>query len=376
MASNRKKIAVVVPKYGLVGGGERFVFELTERLANIPGYEIHVFSNKWRSESDHITFHKIPIITFPKWLTSISFAYLANRKIAKMDFDLIHSHDRIFKSNVVTLHSIPHQTWVREIRQKRWLSLFDRGTSWTEKQMYKYSGCQMFLPVSNLVKIKLLETFHLDEQRIRVIHPGVDVERFQSANPYNRQKIRDELGISELDLLILFVGMNFEVKGLDSLLSAIALLKSEYDNDQVKVLVVGKGNNKKYEALAHKLGIGEQLIFSGVRNDIERMYQSGDILVMLSKFDTFGMVVTEAMAASLPVIISDKVGAKDLVVQGENGFVVNREDIKMISSKINLMLNKENRLEMGKKAHHTALNNTWDQMTLKVLDVYEALLVS
>jgi len=373
MASNQKKIAVVVPKYGLVGGGERFVFELTERLARIPSYEIHVFSNKWRTKSKRITFHRVPIISFPKWLTTISFAYLANRKIAKMDFDLIHSHDRVFKSNVVTLHSIPHRTWVREIRQKRWPSLYDRGTSWTEKHMFTCSSCQMFLPVSNLVKIKLLETFHLDERKIRVIHPGVDVLRFQSANPYNRQEIRHAFGISESDLLILFVGMNFEVKGLDSLLSAIALLKSEHDNDQVKVLVVGKGNNKKYKALAHKLGIGEQLIFSGVRNDIERIYQAGDILVMLSKFDTFGMVVTEAMAASLPVIISDKVGAKDLVVQGENGFVVNREDIEMIGSKINLMSNKEKRLEMGKKAHHTALNNTWEQMTLKVIDVYEAL---
>jgi len=375
MASNCKKIAVVAPKYGLVGGGERFVFELTERLANTSGYEIHVFSNKWRSKSENITFHKIPIITFPKWLTSISFAYLANRKIAKMDFDLIHSHDRIFKSDIVTLHSIPHRTWVREIRQKRWFSLFDHGTSWTEKQMFKYSGCQMFLPVSNLVKIKLLETFQVDERKIRVIHPGVDVERFQSANPHDRQEIRDAFDISESDLLILFVGMNFEVKGLDSLLSAIALLKSKYDNDQVKVLVVGKGNTKKYKALAHKLGIGEQLIFSEVRNDIEKIYRAGDILVMLSKFDTFGMVVTEAMAASLPVIISDNVGAKDLVVQGENGFVLDGEDIEMIGSKINLMLNKEQRLEMGKKAYDTALNQTWETMTQKVLNVYEALLV-
>jgi UDP-glucose:(heptosyl)LPS alpha-1,3-glucosyltransferase len=169
--------------------------------------------------------------------------------------------------------------------------------------------------------------------------------------------------------------MNFEVKGLDSLLSAIALLKSGFNNDHVKVLVVGKGNIKKYKALAHKLGIGEQLIFSGVRNDMEKIYQAGDILVMLSKFDTFGMVVTEAMAASLPVIISDRVGAKDLVTQGENGFVVNREDIKTISSKINLLLNKEKRLEIGKKAHHTALDNTWEKMTLKVLNVYQELLV-
>ena len=374
MTSNLKKIAVVVPKYGLVGGGERFVFELTERLANVPGYEIHVFSNKWRSESDHITFHKIPIITFPKWLTSISFAYLANKKIAKMDFDLIHSHDRIFKSNVVTLHSIPHRTWVRDIRKKRRPSLFDHGTSWTEKQMYKYSGCQMFLPVSTLVKIRVLETFKIDEQKIRVIHPGVDVERFQSDNPHNRKEIRQAFGISDTDFLILFVGMNFEVKGLDPLLSAIALLKSEYDNDQVKVLVVGKGDTKKYKALAHRLGIGEQLIFSGVRGDMEKIYPAGDILLMLSKFDTFGMVVTEAMAASLPVIISETVGAKDLVIPGENGFVVDREDIKMVGSKIKLMLNKEKRLEMGKKAHHTALNNTWEQMTLKVLNVYKALL--
>jgi UDP-glucose:(heptosyl)LPS alpha-1,3-glucosyltransferase len=364
MTSNRKKIAVIVPKYGLVGGGERFVFELTERLANIPGYEIHVFSNKWRSESDHITFHKIPIITFPKWLTSISFAYLANRKIAKMDFDLIHSHDRVFKSNVVTLHSIPHRTWVRDVRMKRRLSLFDYTTSWTDKKMYTCSNCQMFLPVSNLVKIKVLEAFQIDERKIRVIHPGVDVERFQSDNPDNRKEIRHAFGISEADFLILFVGMNFEVKGLDSLLSAIALLKSGYDNDQVKVLVVGKGNTKKYKALAHKLGIGEQLIFAGIQNDMEKIYPAGDILVMLSKFDTFGMVVTEAMAASLPVIISNNVGAKDLVVQGENGFVVDREDIEMISSKINVMLNREKRLEMGKKAHNTALNNTWEQMTL------------
>jgi len=374
MTSNLKKIAVVVPKYGLVGGGERFVYELTERLANIPDYEIHVFSNKWRSKSDHITFHKIPIITFPKWLTSISFAYLANRKIAKMDFDLIHSHDRVFKSNVVTLHSIPHRTWVRDIRQKRRLSLFDHGTSWTDKKMYTCSNCQMFLPVSNLVKIKVLETFQIDEQNIRVIHPGVDVERFQSVNPNDRKEIRNVFGIPEADFLILFVGMNFEVKGLDSLLSAIALLKSDYDNDQVKVLVVGKGDTKKYKALAHKLGIGKQLIFSGVRDDMEKIYPTGDILVMLSKFDTFGMVVTEAMAASLPVIISETVGAKDLVIQGENGFVVDREDIEMIGSKINLMLNKEKRLEMGKKAYNTALNQTWEKMTQEVLKVYEEFL--
>ncbi|MBU4033704.1 MAG: hypothetical protein KKG34_02795, partial [Proteobacteria bacterium] len=62
-----KKIVVVVPKYGLVGGGEQFVFELTERLAENPRYDIHVLANKWQSQNPKISFYKIPDIFFPKW---------------------------------------------------------------------------------------------------------------------------------------------------------------------------------------------------------------------------------------------------------------------------------------------------------------------
>lgn len=374
MISKQKKIAVVVPKFGLVGGGERFVSELTERLAKLPRYEIHVFSNQWHSDSESITFHKIPIISFPKWLTTISFAYLSNRKIRGMDFDLIHSHERIFKADIITLHSIPHPTWIRDVRQKKRLSLFDHATSWVEKEMFQGSGCRMFLPVSHLVREKTGELFSLDESKIRVIHPGVDVERFKAPNNGHRHKVRKEFGISETDLVLLFVGMNFEVKGLDILLKAVAGLKSRQNNPPIKVLVVGKGNTKKYKMLAHHLGIGKQIIFAGIRKDMERIYPAGDIFAMLSKFDTFGMVVTEAMAASLPVLISDKVGAKDLVLQGENGFVVNREDIGRVRDNIVFMLNKDKRLEMGKKAYHTARNNTWEKTTQKVLTVYEKIL--
>ena len=66
------KIAVIIPKYGLVGGAERFVQELTERIARNPRYDIHVFANRWRVNSERVTFHKVPLITFPRFLTTIS----------------------------------------------------------------------------------------------------------------------------------------------------------------------------------------------------------------------------------------------------------------------------------------------------------------
>ncbi len=366
-----KKIAVVVPKYGLVGGGEQFVSELTERLASNPRYDIHVFANKWCSRSRNITFHKVPIITFPKWLTTISFAYFANKKTASMRFDLIHAHDRVFKADVCSVHFIPHRVWIEEIRKKKNFSLFDRATCWVEKKMFSKGGCRVFLPVSHLAEQKMLEVYDIAPEKIQVVHPGVDTEKFKPCDLETRLAIRKEFGVKENDFLILFVSMNFELKGLDFLLAALSRLREDGGGDHLKLLVVGKGNIKKYQDISRRLGIGENVIFAGVRHDMERVYQAGDLLVLLSSFDTFGMVVTEAMASGLPVLVSDTVGAKDLVNDGENGFVVNRNNVEELCSKIIDMFNKEARIAMSRNVRGTIQDYTWDRVAYYVLDLYD-----
>jgi len=369
------KIAVVVPKYGLVGGGERFVLELTERIASSRRYEVHVFANKWKQQSDRITFHKIPIISFPKFLTTISFAWFANRKIAKMNFDLIHSHERIFHADIFTMHSVPHRFWVKEIRRKG-MSLFDYGTSWVEKRMINNGKCRMFLPVSGIAKERFLQEFRVDPEKIQVIHPGVDIDKFNKLDRnICRREIRERFGINKTDTVVLFVSMNFELKGLDKLMAAMAMTKSRHPSKMIKLIAVGKGNEKKYRRLAQKLDIEENVIFAGVwKDNIEQIYLASDIFAMPSGFDTFGMVVLEAMSASLPVIISGNVGAKDLVRDGINGFVVDREDIDLISSKIGLMLDKQDREKMAKEAYKEATKNTWDIMAEKVLKTYDSII--
>ncbi len=102
MVSDVRKIAVVIPKYGLVGGAESFAAELTERIALNTRYNLHVFANRWTTHSERITFHKVPIFSFPKFLTTISFAYFAGLNISKMNFDLIHTHDRIFDADILS----------------------------------------------------------------------------------------------------------------------------------------------------------------------------------------------------------------------------------------------------------------------------------
>lgn len=371
----KKKIAVVIPKYGLVGGGEQFALHLTEKIALNPGYDVHVFANKWKAVSGNVTFHFVPVIRFPRFLTTVSFAFFANAAIARQNFDLIHTHERIFHADVFTMHGVPHRFWIRQVRKKR-MSLFDRVTAWVERRLISDSRCRFFLPVSSLAMEKFSQEFAVAPGRVKVIHPGIEFERFSLKNhEETRDRVRAKFGLRKTDIVILFVGMNFELKGLQELIAAVALARAKCPTVSAKLLVVGKGNEKKYRAIAASLEVEEDVHFVGVITEkIEAIYRASDIYALLSGFDTFGMTVLEAMGASLPVIVSHNVGAKDLVVDGENGFVVDRGNLQSISDKISILFSYDVRLRMGKAGSKVAEKKSWEEVAKKISDVYKLIL--
>jgi UDP-glucose:(heptosyl)LPS alpha-1,3-glucosyltransferase len=376
------KVAVVIPKYGLVGGAEGFVYALTERLAMRDEFEIHVFANRYRRGKAPIVFHRVPILVFPRFLRQISFAWFVNRQIQKATYDLVHSHDRIFRMNLFTMHGIPHETWIRRMRNKR-LSLFDRGMVWVEKKGLTGPPAPMVLPVSSLVKDELQKNYPVSESHIEVIHPGVSLERFvDQDNLGARREIRTRHGINNEDLVILFVGMNFEIKRLGLLMEGISRLSTgdamgNGSGAEVKLLVVGKGKERAYMDMAREYGVADRVIFAGVTREVEKYYFASDIFAMPSVYDTFGMAVLEAMAAGLPVIISRTVGAKDLVKDGVEGFVLGDPPTAIeISQKIKFLSNAENRLKMGERARHQSLKHHWDRVAERMANLYLSLTAS
>jgi len=162
----------VIPKFGLTGGAEQFAYTLAERLSLNLNYEIHVFANKWQLPSQRITFHKIPIISFSKFLTTSSFAFFAEHKISKMNFDLIHAHDRLFNADLFTIYGILHRIWVHEFRRKS-MSLFDYGTWWVEKSLVPSKHCRIFLVVSNVTTSSFVREYDdIDPGKVRVVPSG------------------------------------------------------------------------------------------------------------------------------------------------------------------------------------------------------------
>jgi UDP-glucose:(heptosyl)LPS alpha-1,3-glucosyltransferase len=375
-APERRKVAVVVPKYGTIGGGERFVYELTERLARDPRYEVHVFANRWRPGSAPVTFQKVPGVPLPRFLRQAAFAWLAGRLLEKGNFDLVHAHDRIFRADVFTMHSIPHETWVRDVRRRR-PTLFDRVTAWVERRLMEGGGCAWYLPVSTIACDAYLAKYRIDLSRMRVLHPGVDLARFSSpGRPGCRSAVRGQFDIGDEEIVILFVGMNFEIKGLEAIIGAVARAKALRPDVAIRLLVVGKGNVPKFRAIASSLGVVDAVLFAGPRAEgVESFYLASDILMMLSRYDTFGMVVLEAMAAGLPVIVSANVGAKDVVEEGVNGYVLPEGgDADAAAAKIVLLLDGGHRAAMGEAGHRTAALYTWDRLEEEVAGVYESCL--
>ena len=368
-------VAVVIPKYGLLGGAEQFVAELTNRLADQTDFDFHVLANRWQTLSATTKFHGIPIISFPKFLTTPSFAYFVQRQINRNNFSIVHSHERIFAADIFTMHGIPHRYWVHNIRRKQ-MSFYDLATAWVEKKLVYNGNCKKFIAVSSLTKDIFLQEYKINPDKVAVINPGVDLNDYAQQNKdFVRNSIRRELGINIADPVIIFASMNFEIKGLDDILFSLAKLKAQ--NHKFKLIVAGKGNIKKYTKMAQEVQIISDVIFTGPVNKehLIRMYLASDLYIMLSKFDTFGMVVLEAMAAGLPVIISGNVGAKDLVQENKNGFIIsNTSDIDYIAAKISLLLDENIRKPLADAAYQTATQNTWDRVVAKYQDIYADIL--
>lgn len=372
VSQTRRKIAVIVPKYGLVGGGERFVSEVTGRLARNENFEIHVFANQWVANSDRIKFHKVPIIRFPRFLGPLFFAWFVKRAVSRMNFDLVHTHHWIFHADIFSAHGIPHAGWVRDVRG-RTASLFDRALIAVERHALKNGRSSSFLPVSSIAMEAFRREYATLPGQWQVVHPGVDVARFSSPDRNAcRTEIRARYGIGADDLLILFVGMNFEVKGLDTIIAALAKARTARPEANIRLLVVGRGDRKKYGRIAQSLGVAEAVTFAGTQHkELERLYRAADLFALFSVFDTFGMVVLEAMAAGLPVIVSPNVGAKDLVEEGVNGFIL--PDFRAADAAADRMLrllDAGRREAMGLAAQQAAGEHTWERLTEKMEGLY------
>lgn len=173
--------------------------------------------------------------------------------------------------------------------------------------------------VTHAVKNVMIESGIRDE-KISVVHPGQNLERFQRSADY-RHQVRAEWGIHDSEIVIAAAGKLAVGKGIYELLEAVRQVAVRHPN--VKLMYIGDGDERENLPRAiQAAGMSEKVIVTGYRSDIDRLFSAIDIFVLPSKgYESFGMVLIEAMAAGKPVIGTNTGGIPEIITHKENGLL-------------------------------------------------------
>lgn len=202
-------------------------------------------------------------------------------------------------------------------------ALFDKITS------FKVSK---YICVSESAQKVLMERNKINKEKTVVIKNGIDLGKFNNHKDKNDLIKGLNLNINEEDFIVGCIGNFRKAKGQDILLEACNKLKKYND---IKYVFVGDGELREYyEKLISNYGIEENVIMLGVREDIQDIIKIFNIMVVPSRWEGFGLVVLEAMASHVPLIASNVDGLLELVKDGFNGMLFEKENSEDLANKI------------------------------------------
>lgn len=319
------KLAIVRQKYTPFGGAERFVDRALNALAS-EGLDVTIITRQWKGDGQ--SGRKIRLCN-PFYLGRLwrdaSFARSVQAIVARGEFDLVQSHERIPGCHIYRAGDGVHATWLalRARAQSPLAALWSRLHPWhrytlaAEARMFRHPGLKAVICNSCMVRDDIARRFGVADDKLHVIHNGVDLDHFHPGlRDEHRQRVRAALGIPAGVPVVLFVGSGFERKGLFPLLQAVATLSG------VHLLVVGKDRQlEAARAQARQLGMSSRTHFLGGQSDVRPYYGAADVFALPTLYDPFPNAVLEALACGLPVLTSPTSGGAELIKENFGAIV-------------------------------------------------------
>jgi len=363
------KILIVRQKYTPYGGAERAITGILNALGMA---DVEILTRSWDGETSHKVHSCNPFYLGRYWRDR-SFHRAACRFINNDFQGLVQSHERIPCCDIYRAGDGVHKVWLQHYCHSLKSSIhsgmvrhnaYHRYIIKAEEGMYASRRLRAVICNSQMVKEDILENFNYPEEQIHVIHNGVNHEKFNPDLRCHRKEVRERLGIPQTAVVYLFVGSGYWRKGLPWLFAAFKRMA----NPNAWLLVVGKENKKQYYRTAKEIG---QICMAGAQTDMGPFYGCADVMVQPSLYDPFPNTTLEAMAAGLPVIVSNSCGTRDLINHGENGLLFDAMDDVSLSLHMDHLLDSGVQNLMGEAAHQTAvLMLQPEQMAKDYRDLY------
>jgi UDP-glucose:(heptosyl)LPS alpha-1,3-glucosyltransferase len=236
-----------------------------------------------------------------------------------------------------------------------------------ERRAYGSPRLKRVIAVSHGTARELRQYYGVAEEKIVIVPNGVDPALFRPAADADvKRGLRRHLGLPQDEFLCLFVGGDWERKGVRDAIKAVAGLPD------TKLVVLGRGDGAAMLAYAATLGAARQVTFPGPSTMPQDFYAACDAFVFPSRYEAFSLVTLEAAASGLPIIAHPINGTDELVRDGENGWLVPvsaealREKIERLRNDSALLA----RLSSG--AVESSRRYNWDRIAAEQLAVFEA----
>lgn len=228
--------------------------------------------------------------------------------------------------------------------------------------------------------------YRADTNRITVVPPGVDTTRFY---PIPKDEAVEFIGTPAKQCMLLYVGRIEPLKGIDTLIESMAIMKQRgiLDIFPLCLAIIGgdpdvsdeqmTAEMERLQAMRESFGIDDMIMFLGKQDQdtLQYYYSAAEVVVVPSHYESFGMVALESMACGTPVVASETGGLAFLVKDGETGFHVPAADPDALADRlIELMQDSELREKLGKQASEYAKGFTWSIVADQILELYAAVL--
>jgi UDP-glucose:(heptosyl)LPS alpha-1,3-glucosyltransferase len=359
------KIALVVHDFLASVGHGRYCIELARRFS--AHHEVHVLANRFE---DKLDFAYTP--RFVKaWRGKSLFAALTFPGAAQMildaeSFDIVHAQGyACHRADVITAHVCNAARYRRAPAQGAAQKLFPFFVIPKERAFFQRAGAREIIAVSQIAERELQTEYHA--ANTCVIYHGVDTKTFSPATPERHRKLREQMLLPQDRWLWLFVGE--AAKGLRPAIEALDQFPEAH------LVVVTRSPLHPWRVFAQQQALSQRIAFQGPTSTTERYYQASDLFLYPSDYDTFGMVVAEAMGCGLPVIVGKNIGAAEWIEPGQNGFLCDPNQPHDIHAQIRAAetLRGQPVLEA---ATATARSHTWDHCAAETMEAYERAIIS
>jgi glycosyltransferase involved in cell wall biosynthesis len=360
------------------GGAERYSIALVEQLAK--RHEMHIFAQDIDHHWPGVVYHRIPTpFVKPRWINQLWFA-TATWWLTRKGFDVVHSHENTWHGQVQTVHVVPVKYGLLHGRSgwRMFLRYLKIVTSprllaywWLEHARYRVRSDRRIVLASQRLQPIMESAYPRSSPLCTVLTPGV-AHVHEQASSEEKLAARAKLALPCAGRCVLFVGNDYRKKGLPALLGALKHLPADY-----YLAVVG--NSSQIAGFQHEVqtrGLGERVFFLGALNPVDVAYRAADCLAHPTLEDTFAMVVLEALAFSLPVVVSgaDYCGISELLVHEQDALLVeDPTDSVALGSALNRVLSDSVlRAHLQTHGKHFARQYLWSEIAVQQEQIYES----